>query len=331
MNNRLVDAALKGEFFSKLSNFLESIDSHLPNKVRVLTYHVIEDAQGFEQQMDFLSRNYYVASMHELIEACQGHSTLPPKSVVITFDDGYRNFKECAWPILKRYSFSATIFVPTAFPGNNNMIFWWDKLEDAFYQTQKRDPIQVSMDQLSMDTWTKRKHALKRVKRYVKTLPHQQALTFVDQICEKLECVQSQPRVLSWDELRCLAQEGVTIGAHTQTHPLLNRISLQEAYEEVMGSLKDLQRELSITIPIFAYPDGQYDDEVIRVVSQSGFYLAFTTHRGTNVLARADHFRMKRNNIGRQATQSTLRARLLQASMDPNRFFAYRDSFTPIA
>lgn len=320
MNKRFFDAALQKASFLKLTNLLESINSRRPNQIRVLTYHQIEDVPAFEQQMDFLACNYYVASMRELIDACQGHSTLPPKSVVITFDDAYRNFEECAWPILKRHCFSASMFVPTAFPGNNERIFWWDKLEYVFYQTHKRGPLQTPVGRLPLGTGDQRKHAFKRLRKYVKTLPHRQALAFVDQICEGLNCVLPPPKVLSWDDLRRLGREGVTMGAHTQTHPLMNRVSIQEARDEVIGSLKDLQREIGTTYPIFAYPDGQYTKEVVQAVKDAGFYLAFTTQRGTNDLARPDRFRMRRNNIGRQATQPILRARLLQASVNLDRF-----------
>lgn len=320
MNKRLFEAVFQKASFIKLTNLLESFDSRRANQVRVLTYHQIEDDQAFEQQMDFLARNCYVASMLELIDACQGHSILPPKTVVITFDDAYRNFEECAWPILKRYSFSASMFVPTAFPGNSEKIFWWDKLEHGFYQTPKLDSLQTPVGRLPLGTGDQRKRAFKRVRKYVKTLPHRQALAFVDLIYEGLNCVAPPPKVLSWDDLRRLAREGVTIGAHTQTHPLMNRISIQEASDEVIGSMKDLQREIDIPYPIFAYPDGQFTKEVVQAVKDAGFYLAFTTQRGTNDLTNSDHFRMRRNNIGRQATQPILRARLLQASANLDRF-----------
>jgi peptidoglycan/xylan/chitin deacetylase (PgdA/CDA1 family) len=320
LNKGFFKAALRKTPLLRLATFLESFDSGRPNQVRVLTYHLIEDAEAFEQQMDFLARNCYVASMPELIDACQGHSALPPNSVLITFDDAYRNFEECAWPILKRFSFSASMFVPTAFPGNDERIFWWDKLEYAFSQTLKRDPLETPIGRLPLATGDQRNQAFKRLRKYVKTLPHRQALAFVDQTCEGLNCVLLPRKVLDWDDLRRLAKEGVTIGAHSQTHPLLNRISIQAARDEVVGSLKDLQREIGIMDPVFAYPGGRYTKEVVQAVKDAGFYLAFTTQRGTNDLAHADHFLMRRNNIGRRATQPILRARLLQASVKLDRF-----------
>jgi peptidoglycan/xylan/chitin deacetylase (PgdA/CDA1 family) len=126
--------------------------------------------------------------------------------------------------------------------------------------------------------------------------------------------------VLSWDALRRLAGEGVVLGAHTQTHPLLNRIPAVQARAEIAGSLRDLQREVGTTSDIFAYPDGQYTREVVQAVREAGVRLAFTTQRGAIDINQPDHFHLRRNNIGRQATQPVLRARLLQATIHLDRF-----------
>ena len=315
MDKRIFKSIFQTIPFVKLFNFLERLDFSQPNQVRVLTYHRIEDAQAFEQQIDFLARTCYVASMPEFIDACQGHSTLPPNSVLITFDDAYRNFGECAWPILKRHSLSASVFVPTAYPGNNESIFWWDKLEQAFYQTGRRDFLHTPVGRLPLDTSDQRIKAFKRLRKYVKTLPHLQTLACVDQICQELHYVFNHPMVLSWDDLRQLAGEGVTIGAHTQTHPLLNRISLQEARDQITGSLQDLQREIGVIHPVFAYPDGQFSREIVQIVKDAGFCLAFSTRRGRNDLEHADLYRIRRNNVGRRANALILRTRLLQASL----------------
>lgn len=320
MKKNSLEPILKSSVFLKFINFLENLDSWRSNQVRVLTYHLIEDAQGFEQQMKFLANNCFVASMHDLVEACQGHSILPSKTILITFDDAYRNFEECAWPILKSYSLPVSIFVPTIFPGNNEKIFWWDKLEHAIFQTCQKDTLQTPFGLLLMRTRDQRKHAFKHLRNYVKTLPHRQALAFVDHLCEELDFDFLPPKVLSWDSLRRLSNEGVTLGAHTQTHPLMNRISIQEARSEVNGCLNDLQREIGITSKVFAYPDGQYTPEVIQVVKDAGFVMAFTTQPGINDLNHPELFLLRRNNIGRRATQPILRARLLEASVYSNRF-----------
>lgn len=323
MIKKLFESALQKPAFLKFVHLLESIDSRRPNLVRVLTYHQIEDAQGFAQQMEFLAKNFYVANMDELIDVSSGHSTLPPKSVVITFDDAYRSFEEYAWPILKSHSLPVTLFVPTAFPDHKEKVFWWDKLENAVTHSHQIDLLQTPFGPLPIGTVDQRTLAYKRLRQYVKSLPHEQALSFVDQVCQDLSSVFPPSKVMTWDALRRLAGEGVTLGAHTQTHPLMNRISLREACEEVIGSMKDLQREIGATSPVFAYPDGQYTQEVVQVVKDAGIQLAFTTQPGTNDMSSSDHLRMRRNNLDRRANQPMLRAKLLQATV-------YLDRFRPV-
>jgi peptidoglycan/xylan/chitin deacetylase (PgdA/CDA1 family) len=63
--------------------------------------------------------------------------------------------------------------------------------------------------------------------------------------------------ILSWDMLRWLAREGVTLGAHTRSHPLLNRISLGEVRAEAAGSWRDLEREIGTALPILAHLEAE--------------------------------------------------------------------------
>jgi peptidoglycan/xylan/chitin deacetylase (PgdA/CDA1 family) len=96
----------------------------------ILMYHQISDYLGqlplnvtpslFEKQIKYLlSRNFKVISLTQLVEYLKGNSTLPPKSVVITFDDGYKNNYLHAYPILKKYNLPATIFLITGFVNGN--------------------------------------------------------------------------------------------------------------------------------------------------------------------------------------------------------------------
>src|SRR3712207_2813854 len=137
--------ATRSAAFSRFVGFLERADPQSPNLLRVLTYHRVDepDAQptlypglisatpaAFEQQMRYLSKHYNVVSMAEVLAAFQG-AALPPRSVLVTFDDAYRDFAEHAWPTLRRYRLPATVFVPTAFPDRPQRIFWWDQLYHA--------------------------------------------------------------------------------------------------------------------------------------------------------------------------------------------------------
>jgi peptidoglycan/xylan/chitin deacetylase (PgdA/CDA1 family) len=115
------------------------------NKVRILTYHRVCDLpetndimsslnvlpEMFERQMEFLAQNgFNVITLEEFIEHKDKNFKPPPKTVLITFDDGYRDNYLNAFPVLQRYKFNATFFVVTDYI-DNEIIFQWLKLGEA--------------------------------------------------------------------------------------------------------------------------------------------------------------------------------------------------------
>jgi peptidoglycan/xylan/chitin deacetylase (PgdA/CDA1 family) len=326
MFQRLTSLVARSAAFSSFVTLLEQIDQQRPGLLRVLMYHRIDKPgahpalypglisatpAAFEQQMRYLATNYRVVSMPDVLAAHARGAALPPRAVLLTFDDAYRDFTEHAWPTLKRYGLDATLFVPTAFPDRPERALWWDRLHQALSGATRRDDLDTPLGRLRLATPAQRGQARERLKNYVKTLPHDEAMALVDRIYDELDARPTENHVLSWAELRRLAREGVTLGPHTQNHPLMNRISPAEMQAEAVGSLRDLEREVGQTPPIFAYPSGGFSDEVVQVLARAGFALAFTTASGINDLRAPDRLRLRRIGIGQRATLAVVRARLL--------------------
>jgi len=104
------------------------------NNVRILVYHRINNdkkdllsvnVKSFEKQMQFLKENYNIISLNEMLEYFEKKKHPPPNSVVITFDDGYKDNYTNAFPILQKYSIPATIFLVYNYIGKN-ILFKWD-------------------------------------------------------------------------------------------------------------------------------------------------------------------------------------------------------------
>lgn len=330
LTKRALSFAARSAAFAKFIALLEQADGGRSDLLGVLTYHRVDtlDAhpalspglisatpEAFDQQMSYLAANYHVVSIPELLDVYRNGTVLPPRSVMVTFDDAYCDFAEHAWPILKTYRLPVTLFVATAFPDRPEQTFWWDRLYQAVCNTDRRDNLDTPLGRLSLATAAQRVQTFKQLKDYVKTMPHAEAMAWLDQICNELGTPRPEHSVLGWDTLRQLAREGVTLGAHTRTHPLMSRISPEEAQAEAVGSLRDLEREIGPVPPIFAYPSGGFNDEVVRVLEREGFALAFTTGRGINDLRDADRLRLRRINVSRRATLAVLRAQLLPWSV----------------
>jgi peptidoglycan/xylan/chitin deacetylase (PgdA/CDA1 family) len=316
-----------------LVSLLERLDHEPPDLLRVLTYHRVErsDAapapvpgvtvapEDFAEQMQFVRERYRAISVEELIPVVRGRGTLAPRSVLITFDDAYRDFQTHAWPVLKGLGLPVVVFVPTAFPGEPERRFWWDRLYHALVHTGRRDRLETPLGPLPLWTVRQRREAFRRLRAHAKQRPHEEAEACVAAACRSLAAPDPPPAALSWDQLRELVREGVTLGSHTRTHPLLTRIPPAEVRAEVTECLADLRREIGSTLPILAYPSGAFDDDVVRIVAEQGYVLAFTTTRGVNRIGRADPLKLKRINVGSGTRLAALRAQLLgrAGSLEP--------------
>lgn len=293
--------------------------------LRVLTYHRVANLQdapllhpqiisatpaNFARQMRFLAQRYRVVSMPEVLEAIARKQRLPQRAVLVTFDDAYFDFG-IAWSILRSLKLPATLFVPTAYPDQPERSFWWDRLHRAFVSTQQTELRTDALGVLSLATPPERRQSLKKLQNYIKTIPHAQAMALVEAVCGQLDSKPvAQKSVLSWKELRQLAQEGVTLCAHTQTHPIMTQLAAEEVRQEVVGSQNDLQREIGAALPIFCYPSGSHDDAVVNVLREENFTVAFTTLKGQNDLRTADLLRLRRTNMTRRASLPIFRAKL---------------------
>jgi peptidoglycan/xylan/chitin deacetylase (PgdA/CDA1 family) len=331
---KIATTAMRSRSFAWLVGLLERLDHERPDLLRVLTYHQVEWADAdpppypratvapdaFAEQMRYVRERCSAVSIEQVLHALDHRGTLPPRAVLITFDDGYRDFRTQAWPVLKALRLPVALFVPTAFPGDSGRHFWWDSLHHALSRTSRRDALATPIGSLSLATGAEREEAFTRLRALVKGMPHADALVWVEDTCRALGVNPSAPALLSWDELRQLAREGVTMGSHTRTHPLLTQIPIEAVREELSGSRSDLERELGSVRPILAYPGGAFDERVVQIAGEQGLRLAFTTTRGINDLQRAHPLKLRRINVGRATSLALMRAQVLGRALAFNRF-----------
>lgn len=322
---RLASAVARTAERSGFLRLMENTLASRPGRLGILTYHRVveagarpEPAPGtwsatpaiFARQVEFVARNYRVISMEELLDAQRGGRALPSRSILLTFDDAYEDFEEHAWPILKRAGLPVTLFVPTGYPDHPERTFWWDRLFQAIAGTAAAR-IETPWGAMTWTTDADRLRAFRVIRESLKGMPHAAAMDVVGRICRELGDGHRAPRVLSWNSLRSLAKEGVSLGAHSRSHPLMDRIPVGQAREETEGSLEDLRRETGSTLPVFAYPGGHYNDEVARLMDECNLELAFTTDPGLNDIRRADRLRLRRIQVGAGTSLALLRAQLV--------------------
>jgi peptidoglycan/xylan/chitin deacetylase (PgdA/CDA1 family) len=260
-------------------------------------------ADEFARQMATLAERYHVMSFRELLER-KRKADLPPRTVAVTFDDGFENNYSTAYPILKQYNVPATFFLATGFIGKER-VFWVDKLEYLLNETPQ-GTIELKMlgNRHPLRSLEEREAAVRSIKQQLKS-----DSSLVDDVIAELEQVTEVPlaydyedyRTMTWDQAREMEASGLCdFGAHTVDHAILSHLSTQEQRYQIVNSQSVLQAELNQAVDLFSYPEGQpdhYSDETIRLLKEAGFVASPSAVFGLNHLS-TSNFHLRRNMVG---------------------------------
>lgn len=320
MAGKVADALAR----SGLLSLLEAADRST-KRVRVVAYHRVDELAAepdldpglisatpddFRAQLEVVASRYNAISLDELLAAHRGEGTLPPRSVLLTFDDGYRDFAEHAWPILKDVGLPAVLFVPTSFPDGSCPGFWWDRLYAALERTHEKRVDAKGLGVYELNGARDRRAAYLALRLHVKSLPHGRAMDWLDDLIEGIADLPDLNRVLGWDALRRLAREGLSVCAHSHAHALSTRLDAEELAADLATSKARIESELvDGAPPVFAYPSGASDAASRRAVRDAGYELAFGGGRAIDRLPFADPQNVTRLPMLRYAT-SLFRAQL---------------------
>ena len=102
--------------------------------------------------------------------------------------------------------------------------------------------------------------------------------------------------MLNWNEIKEMGQQNISFGSHTCNHEILTNIPLNKVQDELQKSGEELQG-LDSYIPVFCYPNGNYNDDIQRLVSESGYVAAVTTQQGAEVSDPLNLFALKRVGV----------------------------------
>jgi peptidoglycan/xylan/chitin deacetylase (PgdA/CDA1 family) len=295
--------------FRKRSHFF-SVARKTEETFMVLIYHRVNDEKcGFQidkvpprlfrRQMEYLARHFHVLALEDILGRIRSGEALPKRCVVVTFDDGYEDNYLHAFPILDRLGLPATIFLSTGCINGGPML-WFDRVLDAFNRTSRHTlALAESGTVLSFQTPREKGLAAFDVLALLKSLSGPRRSAAIDDLASKLG-VEETPggtnNMLTWAQVREMAGRGMKFGAHTVTHPILSKISLQEAEWEIAESKRAIESQIGRPVHVFAYPNGKPEDfspGTMELVKKSGFQAALTTVWGANAY-REDSFLLKR-------------------------------------
>ena len=219
--------------------------------LRVLAYHDITDANKFEDQIRFLVKSKYnVISLKVLQNHLFDGAFLPKNSVLITFDDGDVSVLDHGLPILRKYDLPSVMFVITGLIDSVNT-FWCRWVEIAL-QNQGKSYAESRV-----------------VVNNLKKMSNSERVAYL----EKLDPVAS--RQLTFDDMLKMQNGKMFIGNHTHTHPMVNKCTNQELNNDLKLSLANFEKWQLPGGEIFAYPNGNWDEESEEILKNNGIDMAF--------------------------------------------------------
>lgn len=223
-NEHRMPIPLHSHVLPKLMKFLTFCSPALP----ILMYHRVAPSSGavperyvvtpkaLEKQLRYLRNiGFYGVSLDDWLNAMVTGHPLPGRAIALTFDDGYQNFYDYAFPLLKKYDFTATVFL----------------IAGSIGKTYEKDE-----------------------------------------------------RLMGWQEIHHLKDEGILFGSHSFSHRSLATLSPAEIVREGAQSRALLVQELGIPVTAFSYPNGHFDEAVKHLIGACGYTIGVSTESGLSSL-----------------------------------------------
>jgi peptidoglycan/xylan/chitin deacetylase (PgdA/CDA1 family) len=254
------------------------------------------DAIEFEAQMRWVRDWFNVLPLSRAVDALYD-SSLPPRALSITFDDGYADNEELAAPILSRLGLSATFFVSTGFLGGGCM--WNDRVIEAVRACAKPvlDVSALGLGRLAVVSVAERRLAIGTLLKGIKHLDQADRDSATDSIVAACGAHRSPALMMQPAQLRSLRAQGMEIGAHTVTHPILTRLGAAAARDEIERGKATLEAIADAPVELFAYPNGvpgqDYAAAHVVMARECGFKAAVSTAWGA-ASARSDRYQLPR-------------------------------------
>jgi peptidoglycan/xylan/chitin deacetylase (PgdA/CDA1 family) len=273
-----------------------------PERPLVLGYHrVVEDFESesrsempsmlisramFEHHLECLSRRFAFVSIEEIGERLRTGRPFTRPVAAITFDDGYQDVYENAFPVLKKKGIPAAMFVVTDLVGRP----FWQIHDKLYYLVAKafatwdnpRHQLSGLLADLGLpaDELT-RPPAMRTPLLTVSSLLPGLSQSDVIRVMAGLEAsvgngFHNVPKTVSWEMLREMRRGGFIIGSHTRSHVTLPMETPETIAEELTGSKAMIEQYLGEPVDHFCYPGGQFTADVVDAVASAGYKYAYT-------------------------------------------------------
>jgi peptidoglycan/xylan/chitin deacetylase (PgdA/CDA1 family) len=239
----------------------------------------------FERHLEWLGRHFRFVSLDEIGDHAANNQPFDEPVAAITFDDGYSDVYEYAYPTLKRKGIPAAVFVVTDLVGRDH----WQTHDKLYYLLTKAfacwgDPrrgLLGALAVLHLPPVLAARASTRSPMSVVAAMLPSLSQSDVHRVMTYLEHsvgngFHNIPQALTWPMIAKMREAGFTIGSHTKTHVSLPMEPAESAIEELAGSKQTIEQHLGEPVVHFAYPGGQFTPRVVDTVAGAGYQFGYT-------------------------------------------------------
>ncbi|HMK25843.1 MAG TPA: polysaccharide deacetylase family protein [Chitinophagaceae bacterium] len=250
-----------------------------------------------------LTRKFTVVSLENYLND-PGSFKGRRKLATVCFDDGYKDNIEFAAPILKKFNCPASFYVVSDCIDKN--IPTWTYILDNIFQKTKQKTIVLHHDfvpekfkDIPLALISPEDQLIKDIKIWLKKISNQQRLLILKEIGEQCSDVPLPVnKMMSWNDIRQLGQDGFIIGSHSHTHPLLASLEREEEISaELTVSAQKIKQETGKWPQTISYPVGNYDERVVRLSKEAGYQYGLAVGQQFFKTGKDDHFKIPRAEL----------------------------------
>jgi peptidoglycan/xylan/chitin deacetylase (PgdA/CDA1 family) len=228
---------------------------------------------GFQETLDFVSRHYNVVNLTQVKAVIDGRGRLPDCSLLITFDDGWRDTVEYALPELKKRGFPALLFLATEVI-DLDQPRWWQDAAVAVLADPATAPKLLTALGMSEDAMTQlgfSQHVAAKLAG-MPEVERRRVIHEVDpRVLERIECRQ----MMNAEDLSRWTENGFELGGHGHTH---SPVAYANDPEAEVTECRDRLRALGLDVLSLSYPHGVKSDASRELLKNAGFDLVFDSN-----------------------------------------------------
>ena len=270
------------------------------NQVRNSKYLHI-DLDNFKQHIQYLKKKYHIIPLQDICDIIQSGEKIPAYTAVITFDDGYRNVFDNAFPVLRDYAVAVSMFLTDKLILKDNWL-WLDKVRYMIDVTSV-ESVDIFEQIHSLKNGHLKIRFLDFIGNKLKEVRAEARNKIMEELRFKLKVdIPEHPceeyRLMSFEQARQMQYSKlISFGSHTPEHTILTLEDPEQASRLILESKREVSEQLQREVDLFSYPNGSYNNRIKEMLKGSGFRCGLTTNTGLNNL-NTDLFELKRVSVG---------------------------------